>query len=157
MGLKPSAATSAAFHIFLCSVFPLPSARTQKHLQGRRRELIPDSWLHPGGVTGNSESTPVHFGSSSCCAAWELWRNFPGLDPLLSPAHKPIVSYIKDFQVWKTGICKIFSFSLLVSLNWLSCRGCAGGGLSELPAHRQLLKLPCFVQLQPKSRAHCSL
>lgn len=84
-------------------------------------------------------------------------RNFPGLDSLLPPAHKPIVSYIKDFKVWKTGMCKIFFFSLFVSLNWLNCRGRAGGGLNELPDTRQLLKLACFVQLQPKSSPHCSL
>lgn len=78
-------------------------------------------------------------------------RNFPDLDSLLPPAHKPIVSYVKDFEVWKTGMCKIFSFSLFISLSWLNCRGHAREGLNNIPDNRQLLKLACFVQLQPKS------
>lgn len=138
-------------------IFLLTSARTQKHLHCRRELILDSCLLDPGGVTGNSKSTSVSLAAPAGVLPRSWWGIFLAWILCFLQLINPLWATSRTLKCGKLACAKYFFFSLFVSLNWLNCRGRAGGGLNELPDTRQLLKLACFVQLQPKSSPHCSL
>lgn len=138
------------------SLFLLTSARSQKHLRSRRREPILDSW-----TLGVSLAIPSPPRCSLAASAGVLLRSCWGIFLAWSLCFLLLINLLwatsRTLKCGKLACAKYFFFSLFVSLNWFTCRGHARGGLNKLPDNRQLLKLPCFVQLQPKSSPHCSL